>query len=122
MKISFDFEFAIWGIAFEAACTGTYAPGSPGQTYGPPESCYPPEGAEFDLQTVVINQANGNVVAIDVIDVTSFFNEFEDELYKLADDEYLAVLDAYESQEADRERDERICDDKHWAQMQDLEP
>lgn len=26
-----------------------YYPGSPGQTYGPPERCYPPEGDDIDI-------------------------------------------------------------------------
>jgi hypothetical protein len=32
----------------EADLDVTYYPGSPGQTYGPPEQCSPPEGDDID--------------------------------------------------------------------------
>lgn len=46
---------------------GTLSPYDPGCTYGPPESCYPPEGGELEDWTICLTNAEifdqtGNVV------------------------------------------------------------
>ncbi len=38
-----------WEVSIEMKCT---YPGDPGRQVGPPEECYPPEGAEFEWERV----------------------------------------------------------------------
>ena len=49
----------------------TATPYDPGQSYGPPESCYPPEGGEIeDLQVLEVHatDAEGTIVADGTLD------------------------------------------------------
>jgi hypothetical protein len=44
-------EFEAIGLSLSAS--GSYLPGDPGRLTGPPEKCYPPEGAEVEILTLI---------------------------------------------------------------------
>lgn len=74
---------------FEVRFHGTYSPGDPGQTSGPPERCYPPEPEEFDLEKVELvtawSDSKGCVTKI--IDITDLVQELNwDAAIKKADE------------------------------------
>lgn len=53
MDIKFDIRVAAFGGTL--AASGTWWPGDPGNTFGPPERCYPPDPAEItDLTRCVL--------------------------------------------------------------------
>jgi len=55
--MSKDIVIVIRGV--ELVVTFTYDPGSPGQMYGRPENCYPPEPASIEIEWVsVVGDAN----------------------------------------------------------------
>ena len=47
-------EFKSW-MLLEITCAASVyrTPYDPGLTYGPPEKCYPPEGGDFDLESLI---------------------------------------------------------------------
>ena len=47
-------KFSIYIDDDEYEVEGTYFPGDPGQTSGPPERCYPPEDSEFEIESIKI--------------------------------------------------------------------
>lgn len=59
MKPNTEIHFEMGGCAFVA--TGWYHPPVAGRYSGPPESCYPDEPAEFEIETVsvMITEENG---------------------------------------------------------------
>jgi len=79
-----------------------YRPGSPGKIYGPPENCYPPEPAEFEVyECRVIDGPHAGVE----VELTE--KETDDALCQweehLADETAAAMEDKY-----DAEREERL--------------
>ena len=53
VNVTFPWTFDLGALGeWEAVITGVFTPGDPGRTYGPPEDCYPPEGAEFEITGV----------------------------------------------------------------------
>lgn len=52
-EIDFQDDFLTVTYRIEVELT----PGTPGQLYGPPERCYPPEGPECDILTVKVLEA-----------------------------------------------------------------
>jgi hypothetical protein len=51
---SFETVVELDGKEVEVTAEYSYSPGSPGKTYGPPENCYPPEGAEAEVEIVYL--------------------------------------------------------------------
>jgi hypothetical protein len=50
-------KFSIYIDDDEYEVEGTYTPGDPGQTSGPPENCWPPEDSEFEIDSIKIDGA-----------------------------------------------------------------
>lgn len=92
-------------IAFNKArlqVTFTYFPGDPGRTSGPPERCYPPEPAEFEVVEAHLEvkdatgawaKTNVDLQALDLIDelgITEFIEtkclEYLDDLTAVAEE------------------------------------
>lgn len=48
--LSFTYEFRDQDVTVEVL---SYTPGRPGKYFGPPEDCYPSEGAEVDYRILV---------------------------------------------------------------------
>jgi len=44
----------------------------PGQPFGPPENCYPPEGPEFELTTITVDVPKVNSPDLDSVLVFSY--------------------------------------------------
>lgn len=51
-----DIQFSMIGLDFKAEVE--FFPGVPGRTWGPPEDCYPDEGAEVDILSLSVNDAD----------------------------------------------------------------
>lgn len=51
-KSSFETEVDVDGTPTPVVVEYSYHPGHSGRTYGPPEDCYPPEGAEAEIERI----------------------------------------------------------------------
>lgn len=125
MKVNVAFDVTRWGVEISGIVDGDYFPGRAAQTYGPPERCYPAEGAEFCVESVAITSLGGQKVTIIVDDPSSFYNDFCDVIDAAADEEYRAEEEREQEAAAEQYEEEkqyRNADDKHDAQMKDLEP
>lgn len=112
-QVSFEVEVKRWGVGLMCAIEGTYSPGDPGRTYGPPERCYPPEGAEFNPTEIKITDIDGVVVegGAFVDNMLDFYSEFADEIDTAADEAYRSKEEADIDDAADRIRDAKLADD-----------
>jgi len=63
--------------------TGSYSPGDPGQTSGPPERCWPPEPASFDCDSICV--VGSNVDIIELLDSTMLEAIIDKAMEKAAD-------------------------------------
>jgi hypothetical protein len=105
----------------EFRVTYTYRPGHPGQTYGPPERCYPPEPPEIEITLVeepdrgfdgrgkgwrrVSKDPTGHDPHDDLAD--EIIDKCWDELVEAADDDHAADEDRAAEDRAERMREER---------------
>lgn len=71
--------------------------GDPGRLTGPPEHCYPPEGADIEVLTLALN---GHTVPVGVIS-REMLDEIKDQIEQEASERVQAENDAY----ADFQRD-----------------
>lgn len=125
MKVNVAFNVTRWGVEIEGIVDGDYSPGAPAQTYGPPERCYPAEGAEFCVESVSITSLGGKSVTVTVDDPASFYNDFCDDIDAAVDEEYRAAEESADeamAEQYEEEKQYRDAEDKHDAQMKDLEP
>lgn len=75
--------------------TGSFYPGDAGQTFGPPERCYPPEPEMLEISGVLLLSTDGNVVLADAIDTelwTALRDEVSQSVFENAKD---AMREAY---------------------------
>jgi hypothetical protein len=82
----------------------SYAPGSPGKTYGPPEDCYPPEGAEVEVLKVYLSDDKTEA------DISGSLSK--------ETIEYLSERCVSEGEEADRGAYESAMEDRADAQRE----
>ena len=59
-------------LGIEWRVEGLYTPGSPGQLYGPPEKCYPPDPPDWENVTMTV----GGVDLADFLDSVFPANDF----------------------------------------------
>lgn len=84
----------------QAEVVGWYSPGDPGKLYGPPEDCYPPEPADFEADSIVLE--DGTIVAFDDLteseqeDVRCAADEAYGEYAQADDERYEPEPDFYE--------------------------
>ena len=51
-KVNTPFHVERDGQEIELSIEGSYSPGTPGKTFGPPENCYPSEPAEAEIELI----------------------------------------------------------------------
>jgi len=54
--------FSLFYDDIEFRVSGTYYPGDPGQTLGPPENCWPPEPDAFETDDLMIGDVEVSLV------------------------------------------------------------
>lgn len=92
------------GRDFEYRVFAHFSPGHPGQTYGDPENCYPPEGPEVEYCDVY--EVKGmERKRLDLV-------EFEYSLTKAQDDELRSRL-VYEAEEYGTDEEAAAADDAY---------
>lgn len=79
---------------------GTFTPGHPGRLSGPPESCYPEESSEFEIESI---HWNGTELPLNVLEVLTFHRE--DFLEYLANEAINALWNDAAAAEADYAED-----------------
>lgn len=67
---------------------GTYTAGDPGRLYGPPERCYPPEPATFEIQSVRVEGSTLDLAEIEWL-IEPHIEAIEDACIEKIDEEGL---------------------------------
>lgn len=80
-------------------------PADPGKTYGPPETCYPPEGGEVFI-TSIFDAETGTAVDVKTLS--------DEECEKLCDLVYESWEENYEDSYDDVDDDRDCDDDRDW--------
>ena len=84
-----DITFRCFGLDFEAEVD--FTPGIPGRFSGPPEKCYPDEGAEIEFKTLT---CEGND-ALFLLESGSLCAEIEEAAIEAAEEKYEPDADDY---------------------------
>lgn len=97
----------------EYRVTLSYTPGSPGRTYGEPGDCYPAEGPEIEIVSVVEDKEGGAprpdlFAAVEAELDGSWGDTVADEAEDDAQDRYAAEME----NRADARREERLLGDR----------
>lgn len=77
IKSNFDESNKYFTVLINFLSSGYY---DPGQTYGPPENCYPPEGDDERLPDGVEIESNGKKVVISANESNEIFDAFYDKI------------------------------------------
>lgn len=95
---SFETVVELDGREVEVVVVYTYSPGHPGQLYGPPENCYPPEGAEAEVEAVYLKDDPTKTDIMPKLKTEVVENLFEQSVTEGEEDE----VDRYEAAMEDK--------------------
>ena len=101
-------KFSIYIDDDEYEVEGTYSPGDPGQTSGPPERCWPPEPSEFEIESI-------KICGVELAGASEYLIG---RIQQLAEEEADEIYSERQQADADSEAESRAEDRKLWGETE----